>query len=161
MEITKRWYLVVDRISGETCGVLESDVDKMESRFGCTESLKPWQIESYKCDPKAWYFSKEMPENFIQRGNWKLIEQSAKETPQRECIGCGFCCKEAPCVAASIFFRMQKIDRCPGLYWANDRYWCYLPKEHEGFKTILKIGEGCEFPDNACRFDFERRKKNV
>lgn len=44
----------------------------------------------------------------------------------RDCIGCGFCCVKAPCVASVLLYR--ESSPCPALTWdeENQRHWCEL-----------------------------------
>lgn len=67
-----------------------------------------------------------------------------------DCIGCGYCCHEAPCPVG------QKLHGdgapCPELHFAGGRHWCRWViscelQEEEGEGELaakaLDIGEGC------------------
>jgi len=67
--------------------------------------------------------------------------------PIKECVGCGYCCRKAPCaLSVSIY---GKVDVCPALIWdeTNRRYWCKACKVAgelgARYRAELYIGEGC------------------
>lgn len=61
----------------------------------------------------------------------------------RKCIGCGFCCRQAPCTLALAWFGSD-IDKCPALVWDGARWRCKLALDGvEGAKENLFIGAGC------------------
>jgi len=70
------------------------------------------------------------------------------------CVGCGYCCKRAPCPLASAkyqTFEHWKDGRggCPSLLEKDGRYWCGLVlSEPDDWKKqeiihFLAIGAGC------------------
>lgn len=79
-----------------------------------------------------------------------------------ECIGCGYCCRKAPChLAVQAFFEWTKIDLntlnahliweehgCPSLEWDGERWRCglFVHADKELQPVIgesLSLGEGC------------------
>ena len=61
----------------------------------------------------------------------------------RECIGCGFCCRQAPCGLAVRWFGCN-MDKCPALVWDGARWRCKLVSDGvEGAAEYLFIGAGC------------------
>lgn len=75
------------------------------------------------------------------------------------CIGCGFCCRKAPCAVAVQF---QKVDqgKCAALIWNGQRWRCELyMSSNEDKKYIAKalaIGAGC-----CCNLNDYRRKNII
>jgi hypothetical protein len=68
---------------------------------------------------------------------------------EKACIGCGYCCRAAPCV------RKPYTQECVYLSFDGKRYWCErcrLPGE-EGRKhrEDLSVGAGCCSPLNSDR----------
>jgi hypothetical protein len=66
-----------------------------------------------------------------------------------ECIRCGECCKNFPCVIASIRFRLKGTYKgCPALTYLGDgKYSCQLITEADGgWDEMLGVGNGCTFP---------------
>lgn len=66
----------------------------------------------------------------------------------KECVGCGFCCRKAPCwVAVRIWGK--GLEKCPALKWDEQekRYWCDLCKKPgqmgSDYRRELEAGEGC------------------
>ena len=68
----------------------------------------------------------------------------------RPCVGCGYCCRKAPCIQ-SVFLWPDR-DKCPALYYAADqRKWrCKLAAIPDLYK-VLAMGEGCCSPLNSDR----------
>lgn len=66
-----------------------------------------------------------------------------------DCVGCGYCCQKAQCVAGQNIYGL-KDGVCTGLVWDEQaqRYWCLLIQEttgraQEADKEGLAIGAGC------------------
>ena len=63
----------------------------------------------------------------------------------KKCIGCGFCCIKARCVASQRLY--QSAEVCPALKWDGKRHFCdlmFLPGIiGEGYRKELYAGEGC------------------
>ena len=79
----------------------------------------------------------------------------------KKCVGCGFCCISAPCIAADRLYPGAKI--CPQLNWSdeNNRYYCGL-MDIPGlvglsYKKELYAGEGCCSNLNTWRQDVKNR----
>ena len=51
-----------------------------------------------------------------------------------KCVGCGHCCKTAPCVVSVAIYGPN--TECPALKHDGKRYWCGVVKD-------MAIGEGC------------------
>jgi hypothetical protein len=64
----------------------------------------------------------------------------------RACVGCGYCCRKAPCVAAARVYG-NGLKSCPALSWDGSRYWCKLcqvkGKVGADYGRELSVGEGC------------------
>ena len=83
-----------------------------------------------------------------------------REAVVRPCVGCGYCCKKAPCVLASTLGRV-KDGKCQELLFSEGRYWCGLmlrapdldDHDEHWYKVALHAGAGCCSPMNS-----ERRK---
>lgn len=75
----------------------------------------------------------------------------------RECIGCGYCCKERICRIGAMIYG-HYTNPCPALTWAENRYLCslYLEDPHR-YELVIDIGGGCCFPLNPQR---EQMKKS-
>ena len=62
------------------------------------------------------------------------------------CIGCGYCCRKAPCAAAVRVYGLAARP-CPAMYWDGSRYWCDLCQKPGDvglrYRQELAIGEGC------------------
>jgi len=75
-----------------------------------------------------------------------------------ECLGCGYCCKKARCVASFVAENTYHRDilgtdtHCPFLYEENGKYRCNLAK-YPRFARALAMGAGCSSSLNS-----ERRK---
>lgn len=102
---------------------------------------------------------------------YKSKEAILKKTLQ--CIGCGYCCRKAPCgLAYGMFTRffgtdlsdsniailLKKFGGCPFLIWDNTtkKWRCSLYKNapkilKEEFRCQLAIGRGCCAPLNTYR----------
>lgn len=78
-----------------------------------------------------------------------------------ECVGCGYCCMKAPCVASSRLY--PGVKYCPQLVWSDDlgRYLCHLSMlpgaVGERYRNELSIGAGCCSSLNTWRRDVRRR----
>lgn len=65
----------------------------------------------------------------------------------KPCVGCGFCCKKAPCSLAVRVF--NATDSCPMLVWDEEqhRYFCDACRKPgeigARYREELYIGEGC------------------
>jgi hypothetical protein len=64
------------------------------------------------------------------------------------CVGCGYCCKAAPCVAAVHRGRVSADGECLELVFDGERYRCnYIldpPAEgEEWWRRQLCVGAGC------------------
>jgi hypothetical protein len=74
----------------------------------------------------------------------------------KPCIGCGFCCKKAPCALSVKIY--GKVDICPALVWdeGKHRYWCkacqIAGELGSKYKADLYIGEGC-----CCSLNTDRK----
>lgn len=79
------------------------------------------------------------------------------DIPVKACVGCGYCCKKAPCALAVRVF--GATTSCPMLIWdeVNHRYWCKACKGDGGlraeYRAQLYIGEGCCSPLNTDRIN--------
>jgi hypothetical protein len=58
------------------------------------------------------------------------------------CVGCGYCCVQAMCVAGSKYLGTT-IERCPYLIWIEDKYRCRLVVDRIVNPKELYIGDGC------------------
>ena len=63
-----------------------------------------------------------------------------------ECVGCGFCCRKAPCGLALRLF--GGVERCPLLNYHDGRWWCGAVENARGplredYIKELDIGGGC------------------
>lgn len=78
-----------------------------------------------------------------------------------ECVGCGYCCKKAPCVASTRLYPGARY--CPQLIWGDDlgRYLCHLSmipgSVGEKYRQELSIGAGCSSSLNTWRQDVRQR----
>jgi len=77
----------------------------------------------------------------------------------RDCVGCGYCCKEAVCTLGLLLnpSYVSENGDCPELFWSEQekKYRC---KAAEGFGERLYIGAGCCSPLNTWRKDVRRRE---
>lgn len=77
------------------------------------------------------------------------------EAKTKACVGCGYCCKKAPCSLAVRVF--GAVTSCPMLIWDEDanRYWCKACKGEGSlraeYRAQLYIGDGCCSPLNTDR----------
>ena len=82
----------------------------------------------------------------------------------KECIGCGFCCKKAPCAAALRIYG-NGVTECPALIWDGKRYWCDLCQQPSGlgerYKEELAIGGGCCATLNSDRQNIPSPKPKI
>jgi len=65
----------------------------------------------------------------------------------QECIGCGFCCRKAPCQIAQRIHG-SGITECPELQWNGSRWICGAVHRARGpladqYRRELAIGAGC------------------
>jgi len=80
------------------------------------------------------------------------------------CVGCGFCCIKAKCVAGSRLYKSSDI--CNALVWREDqkRYICDLMTLPgiigEGYRKELYAGEGCCSNLNSWRNDVIKRTED-
>ena len=63
----------------------------------------------------------------------------------RECVGCGFCCRKAPCCVS---LRVHgPVTACPSLVYRDERYFCGLCELPgalgERYREELYVGAGC------------------
>lgn len=78
-----------------------------------------------------------------------------------KCVGCGFCCIKAPCVAASRLYPAAEI--CPQLLWDDEknRYFCGLMSLPGNlgleYRKELYAGAGCCMNLNDWRQDVKKR----
>jgi hypothetical protein len=68
-----------------------------------------------------------------------------KTIPQ--CVGCGFCCRVAPCDLVQRIYKIP-LTTCPELIYRDDRWWCGLveqqPEDRRGiYASEVAIGTGC------------------
>ena len=85
----------------------------------------------------------------------------------KECVGCGFCCIEAPCTAAVRIY--GPVRKCPSLSWdsKSNRYFCQLMlcpgSIGERYRKELYAGAGCSSGLNSWRLDVKERlpKKGI
>lgn len=71
--------------------------------------------------------------------------------PERKvaaCVGCGYCCKKAPCAAAASRGRVSDAGECLELQHDGERYRCgfIIEPPAEGgdwWRSQLAIGAGC------------------
>lgn len=85
------------------------------------------------------------------------IYNTLSNSPYEKCIGCGYCCVKAPCVAS---VRLYKESRpCPALVWDEDtkRHWCELGLLPgvlgEEYRKELYMNQGCCMNLNSWRKD--------
>lgn len=101
-------------------------------------------------------------------GNLYLGKTMIADAKIKACVGCGYCCKTAPCALAVRIY--GNITSCPELIWDEDahRYWCRACKGEGGlraeYRAELFIGAGCCSPLNSDRKNIPappRKIKNV
>ncbi|MFH0822591.1 MAG: hypothetical protein V2B18_07550 [Pseudomonadota bacterium] len=69
----------------------------------------------------------------------------------RECVGCGYCCRNTICRLGSMIYGHYKAP-CPALEWSGNRYVCGVYfSDPLRYEHILGIGSGCCFPSNPLR----------
>lgn len=82
----------------------------------------------------------------------------------KPCLGCGYCCKTAPCPIAARKYRDKWVSPCPSLRQKGDRYYCGevedAPTEREKQRLILilSIGAGCS---STLTSDYRRMEKKI
>lgn len=68
------------------------------------------------------------------------------EAKIKKCVGCGFCCRKSPCIAA-VRLHGNGLNGCPELKWDGHRYWCNLcrlpGKVGADYRRELAVGAGC------------------
>lgn len=64
------------------------------------------------------------------------------------CIGCGYCCAEAPCFPAMWRFGTEWTSPCPALQWNGERHLCGAALERPELSEPLGFGLGCIAPRN-------------
>ena len=75
----------------------------------------------------------------------------------KECLGCGFCCLQAPCSASQRLWKGASV--CPGLRWDEESstHRCSLMeipgKVGDNYRKELYAGEGCCSSLNTWRLD--------
>ena len=68
------------------------------------------------------------------------------------CVGCGYCCKQAPCGLCLRLYGLHTADSgCPVLRHEDGRYWCGAISDAGGdmkkrLVEDLAIGDGCCSP---------------
>lgn len=86
-----------------------------------------------------------------------------------DCVGCGYCCKKAPCAFGVKHFGYHDPP-CKGLVHNEGRYWCLLvtnalngvgPWPLEEVMGSLAIGEGCCSSLNSSRRDMLRSNSSL
>jgi|MudIll2142460700_1097286.scaffolds.fasta_scaffold00003_41 hypothetical protein len=85
-----------------------------------------------------------------------------QEYPVRPCVGCGFCCKKAPCALGYTHFGHE--IPCPALVEQGGRYWCKFVLETPviylaQLKDNLAIGAGCSSSLNSDRQAIIRKQR--
>ena len=79
----------------------------------------------------------------------------------RVCVGCGYCCIEAPCTAAVRIY--GPVRKCPSLSWDSEsnRYFCHLMlcpgAIGERYRKELYAGVGCCSGLNSWRLEVKER----
>jgi hypothetical protein len=73
-----------------------------------------------------------------------------------DCVGSGYCCAKAPCVAAMREHPELLGGPCPELEWNGERHLCGLlmnatEEKAKWLKEQLAIGAGCCSPLNSWR----------
>jgi len=77
-------------------------------------------------------------------GTWPLTVIDGREA--KPCVGCGFCCKKTPCMAA--YKEGATEAPCPFLESDSVRHWCGLirqasPEIASKLRAGLYVGAGC------------------
>jgi len=70
------------------------------------------------------------------------------------CIGCGYCCTNCICI---IGLTDKVTGLCKFLMWNGERYMCSIAEQ---YSKELRIGMGCDFPDNPYRKEMLKQKKS-
>jgi len=80
----------------------------------------------------------------------------------RPCVGCGYCCKKAPCIIGGCNYGTS--PPCGGLVWDWEakRYWCeQVLRATSDYDSIIRdelaIGDGCCSSLNTDRRKHEDR----
>lgn len=80
----------------------------------------------------------------------KTFLREMERAKNASCVGCGWCCKKAPCAVARRVF--GAVEECPALIYdyEEERYYCDLcrkPGELGAYyRQELAIGTGCCSP---------------
>lgn len=74
--------------------------------------------------------------------------------PLRRCVGCGYCCQQAPCALGYVLHGLGRP--CPSLVEQDGRFWCRQVLEARGaardrIVKDLSIGGGCGSSLNTMR----------
>lgn len=84
-----------------------------------------------------------------------MTDLEERELQMADCVGCGYCCKKAPCTAA---FQLDRVkgNECLELSFDGKKYRCGLienPPYHDmlWWKSRLGIGAGCSSSLNSDR----------
>jgi len=72
------------------------------------------------------------------------------------CIGCGYCCETAICVAGQRAYHVGPQARCPALVKRGETYRCLLA---DAYHDELAIGAGCCSGLNSRRRELIERMK--
>ena len=80
----------------------------------------------------------------------KELHEAFKKAKDAQCVGCGYCCRKAPCAVASRVY--GPVTECPGLIYdqTEKRYYCDLCRKPgkigERYREELAVGAGCCSP---------------
>ena len=75
-----------------------------------------------------------------------------------DCIGCGHCCRTAPCAMIQRIHG-HSLDKCPELVYHDGRWWCRAIEKATGplaseYRSAVAIGGGC----SSSLFNSDREK---
>lgn len=80
----------------------------------------------------------------------EFLGEMAKALTDTQCVGCGYCCRTAPCGLAWLTFSpaiKTGVWKCPALRWDGKRYLCRLCEGEDAQskknREALAIGAGC------------------
>lgn len=84
------------------------------------------------------------------------MDEDFESTP---CVGCGYCCRKAPCALAMRIYG-NAITKCPALSYRDGRWWCDVVDNARGslrdeYVKTLAIGAGC------CSSLFNQDRENI
>ena len=76
----------------------------------------------------------------------------------RECVGCGYCCKQSMCMQG-IMHTGKLLRECPLLVWSDtdQRYYCKEALVDAEFGERILVGAGCCSPLNTWRKEVKQR----